>query len=1739
MENNNYLSSGVNYLPLTILDKDHATFINQLAPFPTYDGTKIGNDGRYSFGFGKPQQFKFYDSNTEIYDVAGIKRGDDESGVFVNNNGDRGIQVWLYFGDNYNLDESVKSGPAGSEGYTAVEDGMIGYWKRYQFILPNTSMQIPWLQDDVVGAQSNRMYFQYRGGSVPGYSLEDWNGTGGTHNREWYYNSNASGNYNYSAEELIGGGYLGNLTEYDNLTDIETASSNAEMDSISIRLTKVTGALFVDGTPRNNSNVLDTLLINTDDDVYLDGDWQSSTEVRTEGAFTGWNWGPVSSNSVEIDNLINQGPNGEVQWGDTVNIQIEGQLHRSHILINNLEIHPILYSYSQSTNLTTIQVKAAFNQLTDLFGNETQREVYGGSEGLTIESFEHHYSRMNTGILSGFVEGSLVAGAIVQAMDIDKNLMTVVTDGSGGYTFPRAAFGNITAKGGSNPVDGSLYISDDNENLIDDDEIPVAKGTQIGHSSLGGIVSPVSTIATNLLKSMSKSEALESMEETAPSLFGVDLSADDMAAYLAVGLVGFSDANDNTSSQKYNKILQLNKKIEEQIVSFSTGAVSDTASAKDKNKAANTYVKSLTNIIDKGASGKIDAIAASYISENQDSNLGNIDDSTFANNSPEDLIYLTAALAANDIESKIPESSRKLDKNDLKDVSKVIAESITSASFDISSNDSETAFIEAQSINGQRRQGVFAVIDAKSKGQSVSKSTFDAKNSSSVFNIVKEPGGEYKLNSTNAKKPNGQSVSSKIKLTDNRYDFRNSKELRTPSVEINGKSSTLSLSNGRVDNSEQSGNSTIKWKYEGEKKTYLLRYDNLATTYINKHEVVFNSEEFMINRKGEAWNGQSVENWFTASNGFDWYTEGSDGLGQVEGHHQHPSLFLPKYKFLSGSHLKFDNGEGEVRNWNIVDYNTNRQVAKPGSAEEYNILLYFSNFISFIESDGDTTLIEALSGAIQGNRNVDSDSDGVADIYDAFPNDASEVMDSDGDNVGDNADAFPNDASETVDSDGDNVGDNSDVFPNDPSKFEHQPFTYTIDTTLAGDNLTQRFGTGLYSHAQETAHLDLDNENVKLKIDWGEGDGWEYYGKSDSVEGRNLYNTQRYNFEHTYSAHGTYQIRVSYEDVISAHPTVLTQPVPQGIQGWVYGINSTDWSKRVTSIDSWGDMNTIRLFTAHGLYMHLPNCQSWPAVDTSLITEVAAGTYGAPFVPPLASVLHTAKYVTSFNASDWNLTQGKGNKVIETSRYYNRFRDADRLETLNLNGLEYDKYSSAWPDDHGYFGSLVPNGTLVGFNDITIDQDGGNYNSAPNNNGGFQGYLKGRIHKDSTFNNMSINNTKDDIWRVNPTNVSDIITDDSTYTFQQKNWIDTSGDGNKKLKVKNLPSFYLKGTNGEARTSGIDITVDLTSPNGWEINGSLFGQWSKGPNSSTLAAGTKLTILGTGNWDTSNVTNWYRFMNELPNTIILDMDISSWSFEGSPTDAINSFSLPTLKSEQYTKALIAWAASEPSYSATINLGNAQYNQTAHAAKMSLVNDYGWTITDSGLVFDNNETMPTNFAYNATAQADSDEACSLEATSDTAYFFPSSGEYPVAGDWIFTSLNGGTGGTAIIEGSGTYKIESEADYGSHITLDSMGKVTGIGDCSAPEPSSVQYDYGTSPSRDTRGACSVESLNGTFYVAEEIGEEMPATLYSDAELTEAIDFSRSINGYYTFQLNGSSTKRNFNLSRGKFGAVGDCR
>lgn len=1703
MENNNYLSSGVNYIPLTVLDKSHSVFINENGgafDLGTKQGTKVGSSGRYCFGLGAPTQFFWENDGT--YDQAGIKYTEGDSGVFVNNTGDRGISVWLYFGDNYNPGEAVSSVGEGSEGYTDPSAGQIGYWQRYTYILPNQNATIPWIMDDEVGAQSTRMYFQYASGYVPGTSLEDWDGTGGLHNQSWAYNNAPTGNVGYGVEDLL-------PITYENLSELETISSNEGLDGINLMCMSVTGALLIDSTPSNYTMEKDVLILNTAEDIWVDN-------MTAGDMFDNKLWGPVSSQYFEIDDLTYATQSGiKIAIGDELTRVVSGDAQAgSHFLLNGLEIKPSSVSYNSSTQQTTFVVPITFP---------------AGSEGgaFEVEKFEHYFSRVQSEVITGFVEGSLMVGAKVTARGKGGDLMTVYTDANGQYTFPEPVIGDIIATGGTNSITNETVHDPSNEDVVESSDLTTTRAPFKTNATLGGIVNAQSTLIVDLMKNhnMNRDAAVDAFIDAGKTLYDLDSSVtrQQLNTYLKVGMVGLqnSDSDDTTL---YAEMLKTNKAISELEEGFTNGGTSDNATLKEKRKAAVQLRRATADIISSASKNKLTENANGYLTiAGSDSNLGTIGTNA-SDTSKNDMLYLINAKAIEDLDSKLTSTAKNLSsKADWKQAAATIVAAVSEKPFKSKSElavgiSYEEIFMHYNESAMRRKAGSNKVYDKKRLGLTPSKTDFinEADNVTN-FRISIVDGNYQTTGSVTDARGNTKAVS---KTGSTRYSNENMAEIKSE-ISKNGKTYEIVRQGGKLVEVEKTTNQLVVWGTGFARATYITGPTLSPSLHsFNDSELLINTDEFMLNSKNERWNGAPIGEWMTNLKFEGFYP---DLIGQNDGD-VHASLFKPSYKFVIGNHIKVKDENGQLRTWNIVDFKTGRAYAEPGSQEEFDLLEIINQYA---KTDGLTGyLVESIDNIVNASSGLrrDTDGDGVADGNDAFPNDPTEWGDRDGDGVGDRGDVFPNDPTETSDTDGDGVGDKADLFPNDPSKSEHTPFAYTIDTTLAGDSLTQRFGTGLYHNLAAQTPVSLDNDSKKIKIDWGEGAGWEYYGSGDSVQGRNLYNTQRYNFEHTYTEHGTYQIRVSFEDVIEVYPNVLTQILPQGIGGWSYSIGATDWAKRVTSIDSWGDTNTVRLFTPQGLYIYLENCQSWPSVDNLPIVEVLADAYHAPFIPSTARVIADAKYLTSFNASDWNWTTGSTTQVVDSGRYFYRWDDADRLQTLNLDNLEYDSFSNAYFDNTGYFGSLVPNGTLVGFNNVTID------NGDTNPNASLIYYLQGRIHKDSTFNNVSINNSGDFGWRTSITGGAHIITDESSYTYQQKNWIDTSG-ASKKLKVIDLPYFQLKDSSGNARTSGVDVTVDLSSPNGWELSGSMQDKWPYGPISQNHT--NSLTIVGTDNWDTSGVTSWYRFFLYLNSSVEVDMDISSWSFEGSP-----SFRLINLKSEQYTKALIAWAASEPSYSATINMGVSQYNQTAHAAKMSLINDYGWTFTDAGLVFDSNETMPTNFVYNATAQANSDEACSLEATSDTAYFFPSSGEYPVVGDWIFTSLNGGTGGTAIIEGSGTYKIESEAAYSSHITLDGMGKVTGIGDCSAPEPSSVQYNYGNA-SRDTRDACSVESLAGTFYVAEEIGEAMPPTLYSDAALTEAIDFSRSADGYYPFQLNGSSTRKTFNLSRGRFGAVSDCR
>ena len=134
------------------------------------------------------------------------------------------------------------------------------------------------------------------------------------------------------------------------------------------------------------------------------------------------------------------------------------------------------------------------------------------------------------------------------------------------------------------------------------------------------------------------------------------------------------------------------------------------------------------------------------------------------------------------------------------------------------------------------------------------------------------------------------------------------------------------------------------------------------------------------------------------------------------------------------------------------------------------------------DADDDNDGVEDDADVFPRNpeESADRDGDGVGDNGDAFPDDPAETLDSDGDGVGDNGDAFPDDPSETLDSDGDGVGDNSDIFPSDPFEFAD------FDGDGIGDNADpDKDGDGV-ANVDDVWPLDPEKDDLSSYLIRGE-----------------------------------------------------------------------------------------------------------------------------------------------------------------------------------------------------------------------------------------------------------------------------------------------------------------------------------------------------------------------------------------------------------------------------------------------------------------------------------------------------------------------------------------------------------------------------------------------------------------------------------------------------------------------------
>ena len=144
-----------------------------------------------------------------------------------------------------------------------------------------------------------------------------------------------------------------------------------------------------------------------------------------------------------------------------------------------------------------------------------------------------------------------------------------------------------------------------------------------------------------------------------------------------------------------------------------------------------------------------------------------------------------------------------------------------------------------------------------------------------------------------------------------------------------------------------------------------------------------------------------------------------------------------------------------------------------------------------LDSDGDGYANTFDAFPFDASETHDTDSDGVGDNSDAFPVNAMEQFDTDGDGIGDNTDAFPDDANESADSDGDGVGDNSDAFPDDANE------SMDSDGDGIGDNADEYPTVDNFLDSDDDGILDLEDAFPADATQTNDSDG-DGYGDNQS-----------------------------------------------------------------------------------------------------------------------------------------------------------------------------------------------------------------------------------------------------------------------------------------------------------------------------------------------------------------------------------------------------------------------------------------------------------------------------------------------------------------------------------------------------------------------------------------------------------------------------------------------------------------
>ena len=390
----------------------------------------------------------------------------------------------------------------------------------------------------------------------------------------------------------------------------------------------------------------------------------------------------------------------------------------------------------------------------------------------------------------------------------------------------------------------------------------------------------------------------------------------------------------------------------------------------------------------------------------------------------------------------------------------------------------------------------------------------------------------------------------------------------------------------------------------------------------------------------------------------------------------------------------------------------------------------------------------------------------------------------------------------------------------------------------------------------------------------------------------------------------------SYTD--RSYTLVLDGYLPQ------FGLPSVALGDMLLSIVSFGDIGTTSLW---GACYNAVNLESVPNNIPGDVTDTRYMFYGAGKfsqdldrwdVSNVNDMIYMFAEASSFNGNicDWD--------VSNVTSMSGMFKNA---ASFNQDIGDWD-VSSVGSMDEMFNGAVSFNQDISGWDVAGVTSMQGMFRNTPS--------FKQNI---TNWNVSSVINMTE-MFADNPDFNQDISGWNVSSVYDFGSMFENDSSFNQDIGNWNIRSNDVMTMNGMFKNA-VSFNQDIS---GWDVSAIDY--------MNEMFAGASSFNQDISTWDVADVNTMASMFSGATS---FDQDLSAWKLT-SVTDMSNMFEGVTLSSDNYSNMLIEWSKQSLKSNVTFDGGNSTYNSEATVARQSIIDNYGWTITDGG------EALPVELTF---------------------------------------------------------------------------------------------------------------------------------------------------------------------------------